>query len=408
MANDIKVMTAVDKEIVRRFNSKCVVAGTFNRQYDDTKKAYGANSGSTIQIKQIQRYVASTGATLVEQDHVERTVDLPRTTQVHVGLSFTSAEMTQELLTPEGMSKFSQEFLDASMDTIAAKVDTDILEDAQQASYNTIGTAGTLPNSYSDITAARSLLNKNLAPLENRCYIGTPDIIGSLNSGMATLFNPASEKSSDYRTGHIAKVNRFDFFESDFLAAHTNGDATGTPLINGTTTEGASQLVTDGWGNAQTLTKGSRFVVAGVRRANLVSKQAKKDLQVFVATADAVSDGSGNMTILVSPSLEAAGAYQNIGALPANDAAITVLGDPSTTYEQALFFHRDAHVFATQDLKKINSNIERYIRGKDLTMKLTMDADIRTYESISRLDILYGYAPLAPWWSGIQWGAADA
>lgn len=411
MANDIKIMTALDKEIIRQFNVKSVVGNTFNRQYDGTKKAYGANSGSTIEIKQTQRYIVSTGATLVIQDHIERTVNLPKTTQKHVGLAFTSVELTQDLLTMDGMSMFSQEFLDAAMDTLCADIDNDIFNQAQQSTYNTIGTPGTTPNSFSDFTNARALLNKNMAPRDNRNYVGTPDIIGSLVAGTANLFNPQGQKSEDYRTGHMGgNVSGFTVWESDFLASHTNGDAAGTPLINGTPLEGDTSLVTDGWGNTQTLTKGTRFTIAGVRRTNLVSKQSKRDPQVFVVTADAISDGSGNMTIPISPAIEATGAYQNIGLLPVNNAVITVQGTASVTYEQALFYHRDAHVFATQDLKKINAIIERYIRDEKLgvTMKLTMDSDIRTYEAISRLDILYGYATLAPWWSGIAWSAAQA
>jgi len=410
MANDIKVMSALDKEIIRQFNVKSIVGNTFNRQYDKTYQAFGTKAGSTIQIKQIQRYVVSTGATLVKQDHIERVINLPRTTQKHVGLAFTSQELTQDLTTVEGMAMFSQENLETAMDTLCADIDNDVLTQAQQATYNSIGTPGTAPSSYSDISSAKALLNKNMASRSNRHYVGTEDMIQSLASGMINLFNPTGQRSQDYRTGHVnGNVADFDVWSTDFLSSHTNGDATGTPLLNGSTAEGASSLVTDGWGATQTLTKGTRFTIAGVRRVNLVSKQAKKDLQVFVATADAVSDGSGNMTIPVAPALEAAGAYQNIDALPADNAAITVQGSASTTYEQGLFYHRDAHVFAVQDLHKINSNVERYIRDEKLkiSMKLTMDGDISTYEAISRLDVLYGYAALAPWWSGIQWGAAQ-
>ena len=122
MANDIKVMSALDKEIIRQFNVKSIVGNTFNRQYDKTYQAFGTKAGSTIQIKQIQRYVVSTGATLVKQDHIERVINLPRTTQKHVGLAFTSQELTQDLTTVEGMAMFSQENLETAMDTLCADI----------------------------------------------------------------------------------------------------------------------------------------------------------------------------------------------------------------------------------------------------------------------------------------------
>jgi len=408
MANDVKVMSAVSKEILRQFDLKCVVGNTVNRQYDDTCKYKGAAAGSTLNIKQIQRLVVSDGATLVIQDLEERQVPLARTTQKHIGLAFTSQELTQDLTNPEGMTLFAEDYLDSAIDNLAAAVDTDIFGRMALASYGAIGTPGTNPATYGDITDARAELQQVMAPSDNRHYVANPKAIASLNAGTSNLFNPSSEKSSDYRTGHLKSTNQFDVWDTDFLPSHTNGTADdATATMTGATVEGASTIATTGWGAVDVITEGTRITIAGVKRANLVSGVAKSDLQVLIVTADTTAVATA-MTIPISPALEAAGPYKNIDALPANLAVITVLGAISTTYQLNMFYHRDAHVFATQDLKHIGTPKEHYIRNEKLgiSMKLTMDGDITNFKAISRLDILYGYAALAPWWSFVQWGQA--
>lgn len=408
MANNVKVLDAISKEVLRYFMVDSVIANTVNRQYDKSYEAFGANSGSAIRIKQPQRLTVSDGATIDLQDLEEREVSLPKTTQKHIALNFTAAELSQDLLKPEGMALFSNEYLKAGMDNLCAKIDEDILGRMAGATYNSIGTPGTDPSGYADITAAKALLGKYNTPRNDRSYVLTTDAMGSINAGTAGLFNPTQEKSADYRSGKLADSNGFSFYETDFLPRHLNGDFDDTNAeISGVTVEGASSIVVSGAGATETITEGTHISIAGVYRRNLVSKEVKSDLQQFIVTADATAVG-GVVTIPVSPSLETSGAYANIGALPVAGAAVTVeSGTKEVAYDQSLFYHKDAFVFATQDLKKIGTPNEWYVRDEKLgvSMKVTMDGDITNYKSISRLDILYGFAAVAPWWAGKQWGA---
>ena len=409
MANNVKVLDVISKEILRYFMVDSVVANTFCRQYDDTYRMSGANSGSTIRIKQPQRVTVSTGATIDIQDLVEREVSLARTTQKHVALNFTSAELTQDLAeNADKLALFSNEYLKAAMDSICSVVDSAGLEFAGDATYNSVGTPGTDPSGYSDVTSAKALLGKYNTPRIDRHFVLTTDSMGSMNAGMSGLFNPTQAKSADYKSGLLADSNGFKFWETDFLPRHLNGDADdSTALVNGSTSEAAATIVTDGWGATETITKGTHITLAGVYRANLVSKESKSDLQQFIVTADTTAV-AGAMTIPIAPAIEAAGAYQNVSALPADNAAITIVsGTLSTAYDMNLFYHKDAFVFATQDLKNIGTPNEFFVRDEDLgvSMKVTMDGNISTMQAISRLDILYGFAAIAPWWSGKLWAA---
>jgi len=75
------------------------------------------------------------------------------------------------------------------------------------------------------------------------------------------------------------------------LPAYTPlGTASGTPLVKGGSQVGTS-LVTDGWSLSQTVLKAGDWI------------QIASDLKVYMVTADAVSDGSGNATISIFPAL---------------------------------------------------------------------------------------------------------
>ena len=99
---------------------------------------------------------------------------------------------------------------------------------------------------------------------------------------------------------------------------------------------------------------GDVITFAGVFGVNPQNYETTGLLQEFVVLEDVDTDGAGAGSIKISPSLNdgtatttnAAGdtislkAYQNVTALPADNAPITVLGAANTTYEQNYLLHR--------------------------------------------------------------------
>ena len=86
------------------------------------------------------------------------------------------------------------------------------------------------------------------------------------------------------------------------------GSPAGTPLVNGASQTGRS-VITDGWNASITVFKAGDYC-----------KFANHD-KIYVVTADATSDGSGNSTISIEPALIIS---------PANDTAITYTAVPFT------------------------------------------------------------------------------
>jgi hypothetical protein len=82
---------------------------------------------------------------------------------------------------------------------------------------------------------------------------------------------------------------------------------------------------------------------------------------------------------------------QNISALPANDAAVTVVGTASTDYPENMVFHEKFHTFATANLvvpKGVDFSAREVMDG--ISMRIVRDYDINNDSFPCRIDVLKG------------------
>ena len=95
------------------------------------------------------------------------------------------------------------------------------------------------------------------------------------------------------------------FYGYDPKRVTAQGTATGTPLVNGASQTGNS-LVTDGWSNG---------VTNILKSGDMIHFPTSHGQELKMVTANANSDGSGNATLSIEPSLRGS---------PANNAVITI------------------------------------------------------------------------------------
>ena len=74
-----------------------VITRNVNRQYDDSFAVEGAKIGSTLRIRLPDRALVTDGAALQVQDDNEQYTTLSVASQKHIGVNFTSAELTMQL-----------------------------------------------------------------------------------------------------------------------------------------------------------------------------------------------------------------------------------------------------------------------------------------------------------------------
>jgi len=365
----------------------------------DGKNAYRA--GDTITISKPARFVPSTGADITSsiQGIVEEKTSLTLDTRSVVPVQLDSAEVFTEL----GLASWTKRVLDPAISSIAQDVESRFLAKAIDASYHTAGTAGANTYDTDTLLEAGQKINESACPdLDNRFALLNPLANRKAVNARKGLFNSSDELSAQYKKGYMGTADGFDFLSNNLLGTHTNGtDVTGALVNDGAVAEGASSIAVDGLTNASTATKGSVFTIAGVFKVHPVTKVTLADLEEFVVTADATVNGSGEVTLAISPSLYAgSNGLQNVSALPADNAALTFVGDASTGYGQSLAYHKSAFRMVSVPLMlPSDAHLAAQETVDGMTVRVWLASDVLTDTMTARIDFLGGLAPVRPEWS---------
>jgi hypothetical protein len=399
MANTLLTISMITNEALAVLTNMLTFTGGVNRQYDDQFAVKGAKIGDTVNARKPPRYLGRTGAAISIEDATETSVPVQLTTQRGVDISFTSADLALRI------DDFSERFIRPAIANIANKIDVDGLTLATQATYNAVGVPGTTPNALLTYLNAFAVLDNNATPDDdNRNLVITPTANATIVDALKGVFNPGAEVSRQNRRGYMGQSYGMNWSRTQNIINQTVGPLGGVPLVNGAGQTG-SNLVTNGWtaAAANRLNKGDVFTIAGVFEVNPLSLQSTGRLKQFVATANTASDGTGAATIPISPAIVGPGTgFQNVSALPASGAAITVLGAAGVVSPQNLLYHRDAFTLACADLPLPNG-VDMAARKSDpqtgLSIRMIRAYDINTDKFPCRLDILYGWASLYQEWA---------
>ncbi|QDP68070.1 MAG: putative minor capsid protein 10B [Prokaryotic dsDNA virus sp.] len=393
MANTVLTPTALTKESLMQTMNNLVLAKNVTRKYDDRFAVSGAKIGNSLDIRKENRFTVSTGQSLSLQDVLEESVTLTLDKQKHVDFQFSSNELSLSI------DEFSDRYIKPATLELANQIDYD-LSALYKDVYHSVGTPGTIMTDLSDALDAGRKLKEAGVPVGSKlASVIDAEAEASLINGLKGLFQSSSEIAKQYEKGQMGMAAGFKWYMDQNIQSHTVGAHGGTPLINGASQTGSS-LITDGWtASTAVLKEGDVFNIAGVYSINPKSRQATKQLQDFVVTADGTSDGSGNLTVSISPSIVTSGARQTVSGSPADNAAITVKGTASTAYSQHLAFHEQAFALGCADLL-LPKGVDMASRASDsqtgMSIRLVRAFDINNDRFPCRLDILYGVKTIKP------------
>lgn len=410
MANAIITSSIIANETLRILHNESAFLGNINTEYEDQFANKGMKAGSVVNVRQPVQYTIRDGATINIQDVNETTV--PITMEAEFGIDWAFSDYDLKL----SIDEFSKRYLAPAAKRLAAELDLRIATRFYRGVANFSGTPGTPISTAQSVLDAAVLLDNAACPrTDGRMLALTPLSNSKLVGGMSGLFNDQATQGKQLKSGMMATNLGMDFIMSQNLPTHTVGGLGGTPLVNGANqglinsgstdnpSAATTSLVTDGWtaAIANRLKRGDVLTIAGVFAVNPETKVSTGVLRQFVATTDAASDGSGNLTVAIYPAIIAGGAYQNVTARPADNAAITILtGTASTSYGQNILFHRDAFTLVTADME--------LPRGMDMAERAVEDGvsirfirgyDITNNRRICRFDLLAGYGLLRPEWA---------
>jgi len=398
MSNSLLTIDMITRKALEILENNLVITRTVNRQYDDSFAVEGAKIGSTLRIRLPDRALVTDGAALQVQDDNEQYTTLAVSSQKHIGVNFTTAELTMQL------DDFADRVLKPRISQLAASIDADVANSFKYIG-NSVGTPGTTPATSLVLLQAQQKLNENAAVMSPRYATVNPAANAALIEGMKGLFNPVSAISKQFKNGMFGEgILGYDELNmSQSIKQFTTGSRTGTVTVNATvTTEGSTTVVLTGLGST-TIKAGDVFTIADVYAVNPQTRESTGSLFQFVALADVTASTTASVTVAAMYS--ATQALATVDALPVSGKAVTFLGSASTQYPQNLIYHKDAIAFATADLlmpQGVDMASRQVHNG--ISMRIVRQYDINNDRLPCRIDVLYGYSVIRPQMAVRLWG----
>jgi hypothetical protein len=402
MANSILTIDMITRKSLEILENNLVLSRNVNRQYDDSFAVEGAKIGSTLRIRLPDRALVTDGAALQVQDDNEQYTTLTVSSQKHIGVNFTSAELTMQL------DDFAERVLKPRVSQLASSVDADVAS-VFKSIYNTVGTPGTPPATSLVLLQANQKLNEFATPMDQRYATVNPAANAGLVEGLKGLFNPTSTISKQFKSGMMGEgiLGLDEMNMSQSIGVHTTGVTPTLPIVATTVaTQGATSLAISFSSGSPTFKIGDVFTIGGVFAVNPQTRQSTGSLQQFVVTADVNVSSTTTATLSVQPPIfTPSNALATVDSFPQASAVLTFVGGSNVGYPQNLIYHKDAISLATADLI-LPTGVDMASRQvhNGISLRIVRQYDINNDRLPCRIDVLYGFAAIRPVTAVRLWG----
>lgn len=415
MSNTLLTSSIILKECYAIMHQKSNFISRTNRSYDGRFANKGAQIGQQLDIRLPPKFTTRTGNAMASQNVVDRKVTLPLATINGVDLLLTQEDLTFKI------EELSERILQPAVSQLAATVEGTALQTLYKQVANFANGPGqtttTSYATYGNVQETTRYLAEALAPPSPRTATLTPQTRVDFGTDVKGLFQDSSAIAKQYLDGMMGRTAGYEVFENTLVPSHTPGTFNGTLSTTVSTTADGGF---DGTGNAYTTSFGLKFdvttsyafkagdviQVGGVNEVQPETKASYGRLKQFVVVADTSGTTTGTLTIAPAPILS--GAYQNVSAAIADNAAITVVGSVTgttttgrTIFGQNLMFHRDAFAFVTADLEDPSPygawGAREVFEG--MSMRIWRQGDISNGTFPCRLDIAWGTVAVYPEWA---------
>jgi hypothetical protein len=393
----------ITRKALEILENNLVITRTVNRQYDDSFAVEGAKIGSTLRIRLPDRALVTDGAALQVQDDNEQHTSLSVSSQKHIGVNFTTAELTMQL------DDFAERVLKPRISQLASSIDADVANSFKSI-YNSVGTPGTTPATSLVLLQGQQKLNEAAAVMSPRYATVNPAANAGLVEGMKGLFNPTDVVSRQFKNGLMGTgvLGYEEINMSQSIKQFSTGTFSRTAATTVTTTvatQGATTVVLTQGSATTTLKVGDVFTIGSVFAVNPQTRESTGSLQQFVVTED-TAGVAGTFTVKISPAIyTSANALATVDSFPQSSAVVTFLGAASTQYPQNLIYHKDAITFATADLL-LPQGVDMASRQvhNGISLRIVRQYDINNDRMPCRIDVLYGFGVIRPQMAVRMWG----
>ena len=391
--NTLLTNVEISNLALRSLTNWLVFTRSIKANYSDKFGQGGHKIGAVYNIRKPVQFKQTSGSNFQAQGMTETYVPLVLDNWVTRDMQFSTEDLTLSI------DMFESRFIEPAMISAANQIDQYNLGKALVAVNSVVGTPGSSPATQLDyntlVKNTRTRLANQLAKPQMLNMLGTPDFVGSGAVFNTNVFNDQGRVGRSNLDGKLSSMLGFEWYETQLINAHENGTFSGTITVDGDGHSGSVIPVTGGTG---TLNVGDVVTFEGVYAVNAQTKQAYNYLAQFVITAPS----SVGAALNVYPALVGPGdAMQNVSALPAGGADVSVVGTSGEVFAQALAYEDDAFAIAFADFAMPATGmgvVSTTSYDKDLGYALTYSkgADIRSFAELHRIDCLNGFVVQRP------------
>ena len=322
MSNTFLDTSWISMDVLRLLVNSLTVAEYFNTEWEkDFKKEFPV--GSTIQVKFPQLFTIRDGMNYAPQgiSRISTTVSLDQ----FFGADFEWDDYERAVKLERSQEEIREQYLEPAATQIAQEIDSRCALFAYQNASNVVGVLGTDFTTVATPYAARRRLMEKAAPKGGKkAIIVSSAQMATFGTNLTNFFHPGDELSQMFKEGYLGRNAGFDWYESNSLYSHTAGTWAGAVTVTGAGQSGASLAITGTAGD--TIKKGDKISILNVNAVNPRTRRIAGPAQAmnFTVTADFTLT-AGPDTITILPAIYGPGSqYQNVSALPANGAALTL------------------------------------------------------------------------------------
>lgn len=340
-----QVQTYQESNLAYLQNLNCFIstANTKFKNFQDLE----ANLGDTVTFDLPPRFNTTAGLVAAFQSAEQRVANLTVDQATNVAYAFTAQQFIFNV--EDYMEKFGK----SAQVEMSAEIESNVAEVCVTAPYRFYGDGVTLINSYSQLAKALAFFRNYGAAKDNtKVYMDDIAVSEVINSGLNQFAPRRNDEIA--MSWDLGRWDNADWYQSNLLPVHTAGNVgeNATVLTVVSVTKNSDDAVTSivfsgaSATDADAVKENDKFQfsdgVSGqpnMRFRTFNGHKVSRNPVQFRATADAASNGAGQVTVAVYPPLKAsAGKAQNINneiaagmqvtALPSHRAGMITAGNP--------------------------------------------------------------------------------
>lgn len=391
MANQFITTDLVSNTALAMFANNAPFVMTASRIYQDDFVSSGYKIGDTLQVRRQNHFIVGDGSVATPQSIIETVESIIIAHQYHALIAYTIQDLSLRI------EDFSRLFIAPAIQEVITQMEKDIASSAEQELNFFTGTAGVAINSFTTVDTAGAKLLEQGVNIASDAYMAMTVRDGSsLKGALLNNFTPVFNEDI-VRSSAIGHLSYFDIFQSQNIKRHIAGagprlNSSDALLVNGAVSSG-NTIVMDG----ATINITDYFVVgdvisiAGVQSVNPVGRASTGQDMQWVVTANASSDGAGNITVLVSPSVisDTTNPNRNVSNAIPDNAAVTMVGSHNVN---VAYPSRGLDIVCPP-LYKLQVPYASVAVDPEtgLSLAVTQTGDILGYQNYMRIDLLCGF-----------------